>query len=637
MRRLRQLGVSLLLAAVAAAIGAALFESPLTSLTFANRIADYRLIAGVPARSFLPAVPEHEAPNQAIALITIDEPSLAAPPQGLGAWPYPRSLYGRLLRRLTEAGARVAALDVDFLEASADPAQDAAFARGGAALPSVLGYTVTTTSRGIPGAEIPPPDLRATMHMGYTTIDTPGGFVISQPPDIAPMPPGFPGRRALSLALAAAQLYRGRAIDPRSIPLFEGGMLVAPFQVQGYVSTSGRVGAQLWNVRYIAQSLSLVDAMTMPLPAMRTFAHGRLVLIGATAQALQDFTTTITGQVPGVYVHARLIDQLLRGMYVRPAPDWLNLSLIVLLPLLLTALLLRVRALIAVVLGAGIIALYAVIAIALFAYDYYWLDLLHVAGAMLLAALAAIAVRVVSEAAGRRVVTEMFGRHVSPGVVAEIMRADDPSEALALKGKRAKVTVFYSDIRGFTAMSERMTAEAIYDQLNEYFEAMCEIIFSYGGYVDKFIGDCIMSVFSAPAQREDDAYRAVAAALDQQAVIAKLSARWQTEGKPPFTVGMGVNTGEVVLGNLGSAARMNYTVIGDEVNTAARLYNVALGGQIIISHSTYEEIKDRFAVRELEPVTVKNKSAPLRIYEVLARAGTPEALLNVEPGMAHRP
>jgi len=238
---------------------------------------------------------------------------------------------------------------------------------------------------------------------------------------------------------------------------------------------------------------------------------------------------------------------------------------------------------------------------------------------MLLAALAVVAYRVTTESAQRRFVTDLFGMHVSPAVVAGILQSDDPKHALALSGKLVKATIFYSDIRGFTAMSERMSAEAIYDQLNEYFEAMCAVIFKYGGYVDKFIGDCIMVAFSAPVQTPDDARKAVEAALEQQRVIGELGERWRKEGKEPFTVGMGINTGRVVMGNLGASSRMNYTVIGDDVNIAARLYNVALGGQIIISESTYEEVKDFFEVRELEPVVVKGKTAPLRTFEVLGR------------------
>jgi len=251
--------------------------------------------------------------------------------------------------------------------------------------------------------------------------------------------------------------------------------------------------------------------------------------------------------------------------------------------------------------------------------------LVHVVGAMILGTMFVAIYRVIHEGSQRRMVTNMFGMHVSPAIVADILKQDDPMAALQTKGKRVKATIFYSDIRGFTAMSETMTAEEIYTQLNEYFEEMCAIIDEYGGYVDKFIGDCVMAVFSAPYQTPDDAKNAVIAAVKQQEKILELSAKWKAEGKKEFTVGMGINTGELVMGNLGASQRMNYTVIGDNVNVAARLYNVAKGGEIIISESTYAECKDIVDVDELEPVAVKGKTQPIHIYNVkgIKTAGTP--------------
>lgn len=611
MRRFRRLGISLALALCACAAGVAFYLVPLNSLVFANRIEDYRVHADVLARTS-----SYEEPNDALALITIDEQSIGNVRAGLGPWPFPRSIYGRLLRRLAQAGAKAVVFDIDFLEPSADPSQDAAFAAAARRIPAVIGYTVTTTSAGIPSAELPPPPLRSAMQLGFTTIDTPGGVVIGQPLRIAPMP-HVPGDVALSLALAAAQTYRGSHIDVRAIPTLDGALLIVPFHEAGHVDTTRRAGAQAVDIGFVSQSLSFADALTAPADQLRIFARGRLVVIGATAQALPDFAPTVNGLYPGLYVHARLIDQLLTGMFVRPAPEWLNLALIVLLPLMLAAALAQLRPPVAIGLALITIFAYAGVTAALFVYRLYWLDLVHVSGAMVFASLAVVAYSVLTEAAQRRFVTEIFGRHVSPAVVADILKCDDPKAAFALAGKRAKVTIFYSDIRGFTATSETMTAEAIYDQLNEYFEAMCEVIFRYGGYVDKFIGDCIMVVFSAPAQTPGDARKAVEAALEQQRVIHELAQRWESEGKTPFTVGMGISTGSVVMGNLGSSSRMNYTVIGDDVNIAARLYNVAAGGQIIVSESTYNEVKDLFELRELEPVRVKGKSAPLRNFEVI--------------------
>jgi adenylate cyclase len=622
MRRFHALCISLVLAVCASIVSAALYLAPLTNLTFANRIEDYRIHADAfahPAALALPNVPAHEEPNDRLALIAIDEESIGNTRAGLGPWPFPRSVYAKLLSRLAQAGAKTVAFDIDFLEPSADPAQDAAFARAARTIPTVIGYPVTTTTAGIPGAELPPPVLRQTMGIGFTSIDTPGGIVIGQPMRIAPMPAGFPGGAAQSLAFTAVARYRGSSLDVQSVPTFRGALLVLPFSVNGYTDTTQRVGAQIFDVGFASQTLSLAGALTAPANQLAAFAKGKLVLVGATAQALPDFAPTATGLYPGVFVHARFIDQLLTGTYIRAAPQWLDLTLMFLLPLLLAAGLSQLRPASAIVLGIVAVLAYIEISAALFDYRLYWLNTLHVADAMLLCALAVVAYRVTTESAQRRFVTDLFGMHVSPAVVASILRTDDPKNALALSGKLVKATIFYSDIRGFTAMSERMTPEAIYDQLNEYFEAMCAVIFKYGGYVDKFIGDCIMVAFSAPVQTPDDARKAVEAALEQQRIIGELGERWRKEGKEPFTVGMGINTGRVVMGNLGASSRMNYTVIGDDVNIAARLYNVALGGQIIISESTYVEVKDFFEVRELEPVVVKGKTAPLRTFEVLGR------------------
>lgn len=625
----RKAGIPLVLAACAIALSLVFYRAPMASLTFANRLADLRAHAEAlvtPASFGFRNAPSYEEPNDALALIQIDEETLA-PNSGMPPFPFPRSIYGTLLKRLAAAGAKSVAFDIDFLEPRPT---DAAFAAGGRLVAATIGYTVGTTTAGIAQAEVPPPDLLATMHIGYTAAGFPGGVLIDYPLQIQPVS-GVPGGVASSLALSAVQTS-GRRVDARNVPALNGAPLIVPFVAASTVDQQNRVGAEQFNARFAGATISFKDAMNEPIADLRAFANGRIVLIGATAQAEGDFAPSFFGSVPGMYFHARMIDQLLRGMYVTPAPDALNIALLVLLPLALMTMVLRLRPILAAPLAAVAIAAYVELAIALFVYRLYWLDVLHVAAAMLLTALGVIAYRAIGEAAQKRAVTAAFGLHVSPGVVAELLKHEGgASDALA--GKRAKVTIFYSDIRGFTAMSEKLTPEAVYGQLNEYFEAMCEVIFKYGGYVDKFIGDCIMAVFSAPNTTPDDARKAVEAALDQQEIIEMLAQRWREAGKPPLSVGMGINTGYVVMGNLGSQKRMNYTVIGDDVNIAARLYNVAKGGQIIISESTYDEVKDHFDFNELEPVTVKGKSAPLRTFEVLGRKDALRPAAVKQPGV----
>jgi len=619
-RRIRTLFISVALSLTASAIGIALYLAPMGTLPIADRVGDYIVHQNALAHASafaLPNVPSYEEPNDTIVLIEIDELSAAGnAAAGVPPFPFPRSLYGKLLERLHQAGARVAAFDVEFLEGSADPAQDRAFAAAMRKLPTVLTNVVDTTTSGRLGTESPAPDLSpAAAAIGYSSADTPGGYFIGQPPEILAH-----GTRYRSLAVATVEAFTRKHVA--DIPLVYGRMLVLPVHELATQALTGRAGAQESSLS-IAQSVPFVIALTEPVANLRSLVAGKIVLVGSTAQALGDFVTTADGRVPGLYMNARFVDQILTGTYIRAVPQWLDLMLIVLLPLVLALALAELRPSTGILICILAIVAYIEITIALYAYHLIWLDLIHVAGAMLLATLFTGLYRITVEGAQRRLVTDTFGMHVSPQVVREILAADDPRASLQLRGKRVKATVFYSDIRGFTAMSETMSPEEIYSQLNEYFDAMCGIIFRYGGYVDKFIGDCIMAVFSAPFQTPDDTSKAIRAALEQQWLIAEMSSAWEKNGKRAFTVGMGINTGEVVMGNLGASSRMNYTVIGDDVNIAARLYNVAKGGEIIISETTYAEVRALVDVEEMEPVSVKGKAAPLRIYKVLALKVTP--------------
>ncbi len=365
-------------------------------------------------------------------------------------------------------------------------------------------------------------------------------------------------------------------------------------------------------------TISFSYAYSEPIKDLTAFAKGALIFVGNTAQAQGDLVATArTPNYPGLFVNARLADQLIRGIYIRPIPTWIDVLLIVIFPLLIALAFNFMKTTLAIATSLGATVVFAYANLAIFVKTLYWIDLIHVVLAMVLATLFIGLYRILYEGAQRRMVTNLFGMHVSPAIVNDILTSEDPTGALSLKGKKVKATIFYSDIRGFTAMSENMTPEEIYNQLNEYFEEMCKIIFEYGGYVDKFIGDCVMAVFSAPYQTPNDAKNAVLSAVAQQKKIIELAEKWKAMGKREFTVGMGVNTGDVVMGNLGSHSRMNYTVIGDNVNLAARLYNVAKAGEIIISDYTYQEVKDLVVAEPREPVLVKGKKDPISIYNIL--------------------
>jgi adenylate cyclase len=209
---------------------------------------------------------------------------------------------------------------------------------------------------------------------------------------------------------------------------------------------------------------------------------------------------------------------------------------------------------------------------------------------------------------------QRFQRLLSPAIAELVVSGEVEVE----KGGRSRnVSVYFSDIRGFTAMSERKTAQEIVDMLNEYFELMVEVVFKHEGTLDKFVGDEIMALFGAPVEHADDAYRAVKVAVEQMHALEEWNLVRVAEGDDPVQIGIGVNSGEVVAGYLGSSKALEYTVIGDVVNTASRLCSTAKAGEILISRSTYELVKDSFVCEELPPVQVKNKAQPLPIFRVI--------------------
>ncbi len=206
-----------------------------------------------------------------------------------------------------------------------------------------------------------------------------------------------------------------------------------------------------------------------------------------------------------------------------------------------------------------------------------------------------------------------FSKYVTKNVMDRILQHKD---GLKLGGEKKVVTVFFSDIRGFTPMSEVLTAEEVVHLLNEYFTAMTTIIFKYEGTIDKFMGDAIMAVYGAPIDMKDHAERAVFAAIEMSTKMKELQAKWRNEGKREVNIGIGINTGEVVVGNIGSNERMEYTSIGDNVNLTQRLESVAEKGQILISAATYELVKHKVNATALEPIKVKGKVEKVLAYAV---------------------
>jgi adenylate cyclase len=204
-----------------------------------------------------------------------------------------------------------------------------------------------------------------------------------------------------------------------------------------------------------------------------------------------------------------------------------------------------------------------------------------------------------------------FQRYFSPDLAKSIA---EHTEDVKLGGQKRQVVILFSDIRGFTSMSERMDPDDVASLLREYFTEMVEIIFRHGGTLDKFIGDAIMALWGAPLASPDDADKAMRAAIDMQRKLAELNQHWAATGKPPVNIGIGINSGQVFAGNIGSEQRLEYTVLGDAVNTASRLCSNAAKGEIMISEPFYRLLKYPPQVEAREPLKVKNKEQPVPVY-----------------------
>jgi len=215
----------------------------------------------------------------------------------------------------------------------------------------------------------------------------------------------------------------------------------------------------------------------------------------------------------------------------------------------------------------------------------------------------------------RETIKAAFARYVSQEVLEKILSSGSTS---ALKGERRRITVLFSDIRGFTAMAETMAPEEVVSFLDDYFERMIEIIFRNHGTLDKFLGDGLMAIFGAPADDQFQEEHAARAAIEMQTELQNLSGRLEQEGQPPIRIGIGINSGSAVVGNVGSAMRMEYTAIGDTVNVAARLETLTreLSADILASESTYDSVRHLVGAREMGPVSIKGRLHPVMCYAI---------------------
>jgi adenylate cyclase len=541
-------------------------------------------------------------PVAPVVVINIDEDSFDELDL---AWPFPRALHGTLLEMIASGGPLAIGVDLLFPEPSVRGGDDdKEFGESvKRAKNVVLGAAITVVSEGFyekQDQNFPLPVIRE-------------GALAVAPVNMAPDPDavvrrvplrhriGDPRRRAkddtfldgLDVTLARLAAAKGLAVAP------------LPPDEDVIINYRGPRGTFPY-VPYHRVVKGDVDPNVF---------KGKIVLIGVTSPVLHDnFPTPFErgGAMPGVEIHAHALDTLMRGDHIRPAPWWVGPALTLLLAPFGGWLVVRLRALRAFVAVVAIWIALSSITYAAFAVWNVWLLSVAPMVGLILGYGATSIENFIREQREKRRLSQFF----SPDVLREIVRH---GEGVNLGSARRLITVFFSDLRGFTSLSERMEPEIVAEMLKEYLSEMTQVVFQHKGTVDKYIGDCVMALWNAPFDDPEHAANAVRTALDFQERTLAVSAKWEEKLGGKIRNGCGINTGEAVVGTMGSRQRLEYTAIGDTVNLAARLESITkdYNSSIIISESTHDYIKGQFMTRELGAVTVKGKTRPVKIFAVL--------------------
>lgn len=420
------------------------------------------------------------------------------------------------------------------------------------------------------------------------------------------------GEQGLAPSLAALLALRLRGESPQD-----------PDALRALSRPAGAASGRVW-INYVGPPGSFPRLPLERVAAGRLSAAERaqlkdaVVLIGASYTGSNDLHRGPQGEYPGTEILAHTLATLVDARPLRRAgrPREALLTLALGLPVALAVAFLPLRWGLGLVLLAS--GLWLGACARAFTADRLWL-LSGPVVAMWLVAGGHYAASSVEEARRRRQLHEAFGRHISRAMVDRI--AEDP-DALQLGGERRELTILFSDIRGFTSMSETMSPDRVVDLLNEYLPEMAACVFETGGTLDKYIGDAVMAFWNAPEAQPDHALRAVATAWAMQQALERLNARWTAAGQGRLAIGIGINTGEVLVGYVGSEQLMNYTVIGSPVNQASRLEgaNKDLGTTLLLGEETYRCVRDHVHARQHQ-VKVKGIEEPLTVYELVEFKG----------------
>ncbi len=569
-----------------------------------------------------------------VVIVDIDDQSFFDLPS---RWPFPRTYYARLIDNLTRAGARLILFDIIFSEPTAsNPAEDLALAAAAARSRRVVfagkkafdlasGGTLNTYL-------IKPikPLLQSGSAWGIVNIDEDlDGFVRRYL-----LFEEWEGSRHLPLAMMAYRwLKRGpqeQAEVAVGVPQYDDNSFLVNFRGPARTFPTYSFASVLddRNFQLVEAELDTNYFETVYLPN-RVFAN-KVVFVGASAEELQDvkFTPFYSAgksrhKLPGVEVHANALATLLLGDAVQRTPFWIEWLVLLASGFGTMALVLTSRTFTGM-LGTGLALLLVLIAaLVCFIKFLVWLPVVAPGLAILLSYVGNNAQLIITERRERWRTKRVFQQYVSESIVNSILASGAMPK---FGGEKRELTVLFSDIRGFTTYCEKHAPETVVQHLNEYLTEMTEIIKKQQGTLDKYVGDEIMAVYGAPYAYPNHAEKACETAVEMIDRLRELQKRWSANAQDYFQIGIGINTGHMIVGNLGSQQLFDYTVIGDEVNLGARLEgaNKEYWTSIIISESTYAQAKARARVRELDLVRVKGKKRPVKIYELRSMEPLPQ-------------
>jgi len=347
--------------------------------------------------------------------------------------------------------------------------------------------------------------------------------------------------------------------------------------------------------------------------------HGAIALTGLTATGTVDIgKVPLSHEFAMVGVYHNVANTILQGEFIKEIDIKINMLLMLILTLTMAILVQRFNAKVATISTIAGVVVVNIIVLCMFVFLNYWGDPFGYVLSVFIPASIITSLKHMNEEHKRKFIKSAFSRYLAPSIIDQIIKNPD---SMKLGGEQREVTIFFSDVAKFSTISEHLTPSELVHLLNEYLSAMTEIILSYGGTVDKYGGDSIMAFFGAPLPMPDHAVKACLACLDQRKKLQELRDLWRSEGRDELFARMGMNTGPAIVGNMGSAHKMDYTVMGDSVNLAARLegVNKVYGTEIMISEFTYLEAKEHIVGRKLDVVRVVGKALPVPVYEVICR------------------